>query len=764
MNYTFSELNDYDLEILVRDLINQEYRLEKKYNHGIIGHKSIIQFSSFKPGKDQGIDLMYKSINTSTEENISIVVQVKHYSTDFSKLVSSLKKKKNGVNEIDKVNKLNPNKYIFATSLPLSFHNKNTLSTIFSPYIKSIEDIYGREDLNKLLTTYSRIEKRHIKLYLQNSIALERIYNNSIFIKSKFELEEIIDKIPLFVQTNNFFKGQDILEENKVLIIKGPPGVGKSTLAEMLCLKFIDDEFGFYYIDSLDDKLETVLKENEKQIFYFDDFLGSNYFDLSSYNFGESRIGRLIRVISKSKLKRLVMTTRTNILNKATSQSEKISRLTRRISNFEIDIDNYSISEKEQIYISHINNYITNQLTKNNLLKKDLISKIISHRHFSPRLIEYISRDCLNGIIDIKKVHKLIIGSLENPDEVWYSAYKNQLKDVDRAFLTTIFLFGNEIDGDILKSAFELRIQYEISHNSYHSNYNEYKDCISHLDGSFISIYTLQALWRKYDKLYIQLLNPSITDFLYKQLTSSKNELLAGIKSFYSPLQLSKRFNHSIKDLLQIFNTVEELTTFLCQADVQERISEFSTSEIADIFLSFTYYFSVEEFNSIFSNLFKKVDLIKFARTRDTVNASSLLSSLSQIDYFLQKVSFEWDKIISELLENVVYEEDLQAVMDLFNDYSYKIKDYIASPLNLGLLRFTYEKVIEETISQLVFENDENIRTWDDVEKTSQLIKKHILKKIDENSEVYEYVIDTLLNHIDWEAIIKHNAFIENGE
>ena len=61
-NYDFSTLNDRDLEELTRDL------LSKKLN---------VNFQSFKPGPDKGIDLRYSTLN---DENEIIVFNIGGYS------------------------------------------------------------------------------------------------------------------------------------------------------------------------------------------------------------------------------------------------------------------------------------------------------------------------------------------------------------------------------------------------------------------------------------------------------------------------------------------------------------------------------------------------------------------------------------------------------------------------------------------------------------------------------------------------------------
>lgn len=58
-NYDFSTLNDRDLEELARDILSTKLGLD---------------FQSFKPGPDKGIDLRFATINDENE----IIVQVKH--------------------------------------------------------------------------------------------------------------------------------------------------------------------------------------------------------------------------------------------------------------------------------------------------------------------------------------------------------------------------------------------------------------------------------------------------------------------------------------------------------------------------------------------------------------------------------------------------------------------------------------------------------------------------------------------------------------
>ena len=95
-NYDFKTLSPIDFEILVRDLLQEE-----------LG----VRLESFKSGRDRGIDLRY----CPSPDN-ALIIQCKHYAeSSFQILLREIKK-----HELDKVNKLQPKRYIFVTSLGLT--------------------------------------------------------------------------------------------------------------------------------------------------------------------------------------------------------------------------------------------------------------------------------------------------------------------------------------------------------------------------------------------------------------------------------------------------------------------------------------------------------------------------------------------------------------------------------------------------------------------------------------------------------------------
>jgi ATP-dependent exoDNAse (exonuclease V) alpha subunit len=275
-DYDFKCLSPIDFEILTRDL------LQKKLN---------LTFESFKSGKDKGIDFRH-----TTDTGNSLIVQCKHYvGSGIKVLLSTLNS-----DEKEKVKKLNPNKYIVATSVPLSPADKEKIKSIFTPYVKTTGDIFGQEDLNNLLGIFPEIEKKTIKLWVSSAGVLEEILHSKVVNISNIEIEKIQKHAKFYVYNESFSEAQNILNNQNFCIISGVPGIGKTTLAEMLSLSFIDSGWEIVKVtDDISDAISLGL-HGKKRLFYYDDFLGQTSFGEKLNKNEDQRLIDFIGSIKKS--------------------------------------------------------------------------------------------------------------------------------------------------------------------------------------------------------------------------------------------------------------------------------------------------------------------------------------------------------------------------------------------------------------------------------------------------------------------------------
>ena len=162
--YDFKELDNKEFELITRDLLQEEFG---------------INFQTFAAGKDQGIDCLF-----SVDNNYEIVVQCKHYrNSNFSVLFNKLKKE-----ELKKIKRIKPKRYILVTSLDLTLNNKQKILEFFEGVIKDLSDIIDFNSLNKLLNNFPQVKKNYLKLWIHDSDYLEHLLGRQTHNKSKIKL------------------------------------------------------------------------------------------------------------------------------------------------------------------------------------------------------------------------------------------------------------------------------------------------------------------------------------------------------------------------------------------------------------------------------------------------------------------------------------------------------------------------------------------------------------------------------------------------
>jgi len=179
MEYYLSKRNDREFESLAGDIISKHLNLNVE---------------KFKAGKDGGVDGRFW---IGKNEGI---LQCKHYwKTGYQGLISKLK-----TEEVNKVKKISPHRYLFLTSVPLSRKNKKEIFSLFIPFIKSETDIWGEDDINSFLSNKENqaIVEKNYKLWITSTQILDTIINNAI----KGRSESTIKKM----ESHNQYSGKNL--------------------------------------------------------------------------------------------------------------------------------------------------------------------------------------------------------------------------------------------------------------------------------------------------------------------------------------------------------------------------------------------------------------------------------------------------------------------------------------------------------------------------------------------------------------------------
>lgn len=518
-SYDFSQLDEHEFETLVNDL------LEKVYD---------VEVDRFERGRDKWIDWKFIYENWKTA-----IIQTKHYlKTWYSWLISTLKN-----SELDKVKKLRKNweldKYIFVTSVSLTDENRKEIKGIFHPYINSIKDIYSTKKLNSILSKNPDIEKIYYKLWINSSNVLDLIYNNSTLIRSRDELKIMAERSKMFVKISSFQEALERLEKDRVIIISWEPWIWKTTLSENICLKLISPEFWYKFIDIKDsiEKAENLWKDNEKQLFYFDDFLWSNYFE-AIHNKQDSYIVSFIKRVNQDKTntKLFILNSRTNILNywKQFSPTFKNNNLDK--NEFLLEIKSLTDYEKAYILYKHI--YFSNldRWYINEICKDKNYYKIIKHKNFKPRIIQFVTD--INKLYNLKSDEYIsyILWKLNNPEDIWADSFEIQSNEYIRSLVSLVVFNWWEIKEIDLINAYNF-IKNKINYNS-NIDYN-FTLTINLALKSFIN----RNIYNNWEVFY-SVFDPSISDYVLNKYIDDVDFLFKIYSSLNTEESLSKL--HSI--------------------------------------------------------------------------------------------------------------------------------------------------------------------------------------------------------------------------
>lgn len=501
MKYRLDIINDKEFEILAKDLLESELR---------------IKLQNFRSGKDKGVDLRY----AGNDEN-EIIVQAKHYiKSTFSDLRTVLKA------ERDKIEKFSPqpHRYILFTSFDLNTGQTDEIVKMFYPLLKNSQDVFGMSRIQEMIANNSSIEEKHYKLWLTSTNILQRILHNGVKGRSEYVEAKIIQRSKLFVPTEDFSLALRTLIENRVLIITGEPGVGKTTIAHQLIYDNLAKGFELIVTDDKLEDVENLLSPDseKKQVVFFDDFLGANIYEVLNPRNNQAKIVNFIERIQHSPNKLLIMTTRTTILNQAVSYYEKFKKIgTEESLKYEVKIRNYSKLSKAHILYNHIYHALSTNY-HDVFFTERFYHQIIGHQNFFPRLIEFITTEGQIKNKTAKEAKSFIQRSLDNPSEIWEYAYKEQLDEVDQFMLCTIFSFaGSKFTETELLDAFNSRYDYEILKNGHKRKVDAFEGGLKKLTGGFIIM-----IWHPAENIRtVSLFNPSIADFLLNYIKSRPDEM-----------------------------------------------------------------------------------------------------------------------------------------------------------------------------------------------------------------------------------------------
>lgn len=513
MTFSFEALDSADFEFLAKDIAERE---------------SGVKLTCYTAGPDGGIDA--DDFYQDAKGNPSVILQAKHMekTNRVKKLKTQLSK---FFQKIASYGYSNPRIMIF-TSMTVT--RKKQLEIKKEGYDQGFSrvDVFDKVKICELLEESKNqdILRRNFKLWIAHTEVLNRFLNQEQFIDCEQFLIDAKSQSSLFVQTSLYDHALTCLEEERLILIVGDPGTGKTTMTKMLALASAADGYTVRYSSDNDaQKIKRVVSADAslKEVIILDDFLGQRVLDVTGN--GLKNVTSLVSYIQRNKNKRLILNSRFTILNEAKHNSDDFLRMIGKIrksiqvvnSNKLSDLDKARVLCSNLKYWNVPTEYISGLTRSANSRTFDGSNgnqrqkvtcgtprylKVVQHDNYNPRIIEYICRKEVYEYVVSDSYFDLIRQHLNDPKEVWANEFDRRLPSEDRYVMFTLFsLTDKEIDHNSLRIAFQKVIYY-----------SENMDSSRNLLGSAIGRLTGTILRKRIvgQEAWYSVVNPSVNDYV----------------------------------------------------------------------------------------------------------------------------------------------------------------------------------------------------------------------------------------------------------
>ncbi len=592
MKYDFHrQLEGMDFQNLARDVI--------QIREGFL-------FESFKEGKDRGIDGRFCS------EEGAVILQAKRYG-EYKALKKELKE------ETKKVEKLQPKRYILVVSIPLDEGQKSELMQFFQEYIKQPGDLVSSDDLNNYLChpRYMNVVRNYPKLWAAGGAVLQElireVINNSVAEESRRQLALAKEARETFVATRIYHDAMDMLEKQKCVIVSGQPGAGKSTLARIAALYYMEvvhfEEF--IWTTSSVQKLMDLYVPERKQVFVADDIWGQVFYAEKRHDREMSYLEQLLSLIKRDKNKVLIITTREYIYQQATAKYS-VMRFTIERYKLICHIDTYTDAEKAGILFSHL--YNANLAFKYVCPIYRQAEIIIGIPDYNPRIIDLFlkNNDPWNDSPD--EFVQRFIENIRSPFAFWEDIF-NRLTAEARLLALIAFITQGEMEPVGMKDL-EKAYYHCLAHMKHApDNTRNYFACISELEKTIIEVDTYYS---DSDEKVVRFRTPAAQDFLLKHLRENIG--------CYGPILLDGVCY--INQLIFLMNADKiSLTDTLHEKAFHLLIERFKEWEFSWPFEADENYTSEGEEETKSSELYRCALLLQLHKKRPKIESFSFLES-----------------------------------------------------------------------------------------------------------------------------------------
>ncbi|OIQ73739.1 hypothetical protein GALL_446220 [mine drainage metagenome] len=227
----------------------------------------------------------------------------------------------------------------------------------------------------------------------------------------------------------------------------------------------------------------------------------------------DTALMHFIDAIRTSSASRFILTTREHILRKAMGASEKLQGGSLLNHRCLLELRDYSFGQKARILYNHL--YFSDLPIeyKAAIVQNEFYFRIIRHRNFNPRLVEWLSGYARIKTVPASEYQDHVIRLLNNPEEIWSHAFEYQISEAARNVLFCLATKSYSAEREVLEPVWKSLHDLKSHKYNFARTPLDFRRALNDLEASFIKISDQR----------ITLLNPSIRDFLQNLFRRNKD-------------------------------------------------------------------------------------------------------------------------------------------------------------------------------------------------------------------------------------------------